>query len=94
MAGKDVLAQSPGVSEAHMVDPALHARVELTKRDATCLVVVDRACQLAAEIDCVAAFDQPVGGVDDEGGASDASIGGERSTEHCHSRSMENHSSI
>lgn len=69
MARKDVLAQAPGVGEAHVIDPALHAGIEFSEGDAAGLVVIDRGCQLAAEVDGVAALEKAVGGVDDEAGA-------------------------
>jgi hypothetical protein len=49
-----------------VIDPALHARIQLREGDPTRLVVVHISLQPAGEIDRVAPHDQAVGRVDDE----------------------------
>ncbi len=60
MRGKHLLAQPPGVGIADVVDPALHAGIQLGGRAPIGLIRVQVTFQPAGELHCVAPLEQAV----------------------------------
>lgn len=63
---EEMIAQSPRIGVAHMVDPSLHTGVQFSERNRVRLIEVDVALQPPPEVDGIAPLEQSVCWVDDE----------------------------
>ncbi len=70
-----MLAQSPGIGVAHVVDPALHAGVKFRKADLPGTVLLPALSQPTAKVVHIAGFDPAVIEIHEKPGPGDAMPG-------------------